>query len=143
MSQRIGNNTNCPVDPGEFAKMAGAFGDVNWKPLSPSGAPGWPDGTLPYGDHFASLRDVFRKRGREFYGAMSRLSMLGGIFQHQAQLQGFITIIGDHVIVADALLRAAAVCAVAGPAFDYADLVARAHWFARAASCRKYGGAVA
>ena len=147
MSQYIGDSMNSPVDPDEFAKMASAFGEVNWRPLSAAGAPGWPEGTLPHGNHFAALRNAFRKRGMEFYGAASRLSLLGGIFQRQDQLQGFISITGGYIIVSDALLRAAAVCAIVddgnGATFDYADLVARAHWFARAAGGGRRGGAIA
>lgn len=134
MSERIGDILTCPVDRGEFAKMAALLGDLNWRPLSASGTPGWPEHTMPPGPHLSVLRTVFRNRGNEFYSATARLSLLGGLFKRADLFRDFISEVSGFTMVDDALLRAAAVCKITSQdgvtAFDLVDLGARARWFA-------------
>jgi len=133
MPTQVRDIASCPVDPGEFAKMAAVLGYINWRPVPGSSEPGWPEDYLPRGRTQQLLCEVFRPRGREFYCAATRLGLLGGVFRHREQLRDFITEIDGCTLVSDALLRAAAVCAVIRPdgktTFDLADLQARARWF--------------
>lgn len=139
MPQKFGDSLRCAVNPNEFAKMAATFGEVNWRPMEGSSAPGWPAYKMPPGPHLAVLRDVFRERGAEFYGAIARLGLLGGIFDHREQLHDFISEIDGRILVSEALLRAVAVCPIVpcGDAefFDIAELIT----YARSFTQRKVG----
>lgn len=130
-----------PVEPEAFAELVADFNRVNWRPFSPTDAPGWTD--FPLGDKFIAAMRSFGDDRNALYGTMQRTRALGGIFQHRSLLSDHIDIDGKAVTVSDALLRAAAVCQFDGgtesASFDYADLLRCADEFDQVAAAEREG----